>query len=79
MDKGKKSLSVAIAAPLRQCVPAFGGHDWDKLSLPHARLKTGSDGQDGVLGDCGEDIRTVDFKGDLGSISMWKGPHGCWI
>lgn len=59
MDKGKQSLSVAIAAPLRQCVPASGGHDWDKLSLPPCKTQ---DSEWRSRWGCGEDIRAVEYK-----------------
>ncbi|KAL9352937.1 hypothetical protein Peur_055617 [Populus x canadensis] len=38
MDKGKPSLSVAIAAPLRQPVHAFRGQEGDKHDRPYGRL-----------------------------------------
>lgn len=67
MDKGKQSLSVAIAAPLRHCGPPFGGQDGDKLSLPYAKTEDSEWRRSRWVSE--EEIMAIHFKGDLGSIS----------
>lgn len=75
----KAKLSVAIAAPLRQFAPAFGGQEWDKLSHPYARLWTQKDGQDAFWGIVGKQSGPLVLREGWGASPCEKGPHGCLV